>query len=343
MADLQQDLVKKIIGLSIFILLLVFSFFLIRPYLTAVLTAIIFAYVLRPIYVKLNKKINNANVTAGIISVVLVVLFIVLLFFVAQITIKEVIGFYSYTQTHDIAAPLKNIIQQISQDKDFVEQIGKLIDLGIEKGAKFLVNFVNDLIVNLPYLLMQLFVMFFVMFFFLRDADSIVEYLKSLLPFKESVREKFFIRFRSITNGIIYGVVLIGAIQGVLTGIGLWIFGIDQAFLLTVVATIAAILPYLGAWVVWLPAAISLVIQGNVTNGLILLLYGLVVVSLIDNFLRPYVIGKKTDINLVVVLLGMLGGLEIFGIIGLIIGPLIIDYLLIFIEFYRTQQLKELI
>jgi len=343
MPDLQQDSIKKIVILIIFILLLIVTFLLIRPFLTAILTAIIFAYVLRPVYLKINKKIKNSNVTAAIISVLLILLFIVGVWFAAQITIKEVLGFYTYSQTHDISAPLKSILKQVSSDQNFIEQTGKLIDSGIEKAAAYLVNAVNDIIVNIPSLLLQLSVMFFIMFFFLRDGASIVEYLKNLLPFKESVREKFFIRFKSITNGVIYGIVLIGILQGICTGIGLWIFGIKQVFLLTLVATIAAILPYLGAWIVWIPAAISLIAQGNITNGIILLAYGFIVVSLIDNLIRPYVIGRKTEVNLIVILLGMLGGLQIFGIIGLIIGPLIIDYLLIFIEFYRTQQLKELI
>jgi predicted PurR-regulated permease PerM len=218
-----------------------------------------------------------------------------------------------------------------------------MIDSGIEKIAAYLVNAINNIISDIPGLFLQFFVLFFVMFFFLRDADIIMDYLKNLLPFKENVKEKFFIRFRSITNGVIYGVVLIGIIQGISTGIGLLIFGIPQTFLLTLVATIAAVLPFLGAWIVWIPVAITMIIQGNITNGLILLAYGIIVVSFIDNLLRPYIIGKKTEVNFVVVLLGMLGGIEIFGLIGFIIGPLIIDYLVIFIEFYRTQQLKDMI
>jgi len=339
----QQDLIKKIVGLSIFILLLVITFFLIKPFLTAILTAMVFAYMLRPIYIKINKKIGNSNVTAGIISVLLIIVFAVFLWFAVQVTIKEVIGFYTYSQTHDLAAPLKSFLSQISSNQDFVDQAGKMIDGGIEKIATYLVTEINNIIANIPGLFLQFFVLFFVMFFFLRDADTIIDYLKNLLPFKENVREKFFIRFRSITNGVIYGVVLIGIIQGVSTGIGLWIFGVPQAFLLTLVAAIAAVLPFLGAWVVWVPVAITMIIQGNVTNGIILLVYGIIVVSFIDNLLRPDIIGKKTEVNFIVVLLGMLGGIEIFGLIGFIIGPLIIDYLVIFIEFYRTQQLKDMI
>ena len=339
----QQDLIKKIVGLSIFILLLIVTFFLIRPFMTSILTAIVFAYMLKPIYTRFNKRIKNSNITAGIISVLLVIVFAVFLWFAVQVTIKEVIGFYTYSQTHDIAAPFKSFLSQISTSQDFVDQAGKMVDTGIEKAATFLVTEINNIITNIPALFIQFFVLFFVMFFFLRDADQIIEYLKNLLPFKEVVREKFFIRFKSITNGVIYGVVLIGIIQGISTGIGLLIFGIPQTFLLTLLATIAAILPFLGAWIVWIPVSITMIIQGNVTNGIILLAYGMIVVSLIDNMLRPYIIGKKTDVNFVVVLLGMLGGIELFGLIGFIIGPLIIDYLVIFIEFYRTQQLREMI
>jgi predicted PurR-regulated permease PerM len=347
MPDLKQDSkpdsIKKIIGLGIFLVLLVVTFFIIKPFISVILTAIFFAYILRPIYSKIDKKIKNSNVSAGIISFILIILFVVFAWFAVQVISKEVLGLYTYSQTHDLTAPIKSILQYFVSDKSSLDQITSLTDRGIEKATTYILSYVNDLILSIPQLAIQLFVLFFVFFFFLKDADTLSEYFKSLLPFKESAKDRFLLKFKSITNGVIYGILLIGIIQGICTGIGLWIFGVPQAFILTIVATVAAIIPFLGAWVVWIPAAVAMIINGNVSNGVILLAYGFIVVSFIDNLLRPYIIGKKSNVNFGIITVGMLGGLELFGIIGLIIGPLIIDYLIIFIDFYRTHQLQELI
>jgi predicted PurR-regulated permease PerM len=134
----------------------------------------------------------------------------------------------------------------------------------------------------------------------------------------------------------------VGIIQGITAGIGFWLFGVPEAVLLTVASMIAVIVPYLGSAIIWIPVAVGLMMTVSMTKGILLLLYGIVIIGVIENIIRPYIVSKKTKISFAVILIGMVGGFQLLGLIGLIVGPLILDYLLLFIEFYRQGHMDEL-
>jgi predicted PurR-regulated permease PerM len=107
-------------------------------------------------------------------------------------------------------------------------------------------------------------------------------------------------------------------------------------------AIVLAVIP-IGCWVIWIPVGADLLIKGKVNEGIGLLLFGFIIVTYIDNLIRPYLVGKKAKMNQVVILLGMLGGASVFGLVGFIVGPIILDYLIIFFELYRTGHLKDIL
>jgi predicted PurR-regulated permease PerM len=124
--------------------------------------------------------------------------------------------------------------------------------------------------------------------------------------------------------------------------LGLYFLGVPKALTLTVIAAIVSIIPVLGTWLVWFPVGIILLITGNTFSGIFVLLYGAFFVSLIDNLLRPYILSKKSSLHIVLSVIGTIGGLYLFGIVGLILGPLILAYVVIIIEFYKEGKLNEL-
>ena len=130
---------------------------------------------------------------------------------------------------------------------------------------------------------------------------------------------------------------IIGLIQGVVVGIGFFLFGVPNALFLTLFAALAGVLPVIGTTIIWLPVAIYLLVAGNTIPALGVTLFGLVSSSL-DNFVRPIIVSKRTSMHSSLILIGMIGGLFFFGILGLILGPLILGYLLIILEVYRKQK-----
>jgi len=333
--------VSKLVTLGIFIILLVVSFLIVKPFISAIFTALVLTFIFRPLYVRLNKLIKQPTVSAFIISLFALIVIVAISLIVLQIAAKQILDFYTYTQSTDIIAPLKAVLARII-DPAFSVQISYLLDTGLEKFTSFVINSISGMIVNLPVIVIQAIVTFFVMFYFIKEGDTITEYIKGILPFREETREKFFKRFAEITSGVIYGTIIVGIIQGIAAGIGFYLFGVEGAFLLMLMSVILSVFP-IGPWIIWLPVGISLLARGNVNEGIGLLLFGFIIVSYIDNLVRPYFVGKKAKQTQAVSLLGMLGGYALFGFIGLIIGPIILDYFIIFLELYRTGQLKNIL
>jgi predicted PurR-regulated permease PerM len=169
--------------------------------------------------------------------------------------------------------------------------------------------------------------------------------LGKLLPIKRGHQAELLSSFEEITSGVIKGQVIVALIQGALGALGFYFFGVKSPILWGVVMAIFAFIPIFGTAVVWFPAGTILVLTGLLSKnvllvwkGMGLLVYGAVVVSSADNFLRPLVVGRKANVHPILVLLGVLGGLKAFGFIGFVIGPLILALLMTFIRIYQRQK-----
>ena len=162
------------------------------------------------------------------------------------------------------------------------------------------------------------------------------------MPFSEEVEKKIFDRTKMITFSVIYGQVIIGLIQGAVAGIGLFIFKVPNALLLTVIMCLAGILPIIGTAIVWIPIALFLFIEGNLVAVVGVIIFG-VISSVVDNFLRPIIVSKRSKIHPAVLLIGMIGGLYTFGVLGFILGPLILGYLLILLEIYQGKKAEGIL
>ena len=180
-------------------------------------------------------------------------------------------------------------------------------------------NSISMVILDFPNLALQFTVIFFTFFFVLRDQEVIVEYVKSLLPFSKDVEKKLFDNSKLLTSAILYGQVIIGIIQGVILGIGLFIFGVKNALILTLFARLAGILPILGTAIVWLPVAVYLFVAGNTVPAWGVVVFG-VLSSTVDNILRPIIVSRRTKIHSGILVVSMIGGIFLFGIMGFILG-----------------------
>jgi len=184
---------------------------------------------------------------------------------------------------------------------------------------------------------MQLVVVFFTFFFVLKDKEKLIEYVQSLLPFSKEVENKIFKSSKEITSSVIYGQIIIGIIQGISAGIGFFIFQVPNALLLTLFASIAGIIPIIGTGIIWAPVVIYLFLTGNTFGAIGVLIFG-IFSSVIDNLLKPLFVSKRTTMHPALIMIGMIGGFFFFGVLGFILGPLIIAYLLIILEIYRNKK-----
>jgi len=325
----------RIIVIGFIIVLGLLSFLIIRPIVLSIIAGLFLAYIFYPFFIRLSKFIKEKNISALIIILLIVfVIFIPLRFLFPTIT-RQVFQAYTFTQQINIGGLLEGILPE-TLSTDTIANVNNFIS----KIMNTVFSKLSDLLLNLPAVFLQVAVTLFVFFFAMRDGEKLKEHVKSLSPFSPDIEKSLETQFRGITNSVVYGQIVVGIIQGVLTGVGLFIFGIPNALVLTIIAVLLSILPIVGAYLIWAPAAIYLLLSGNFWQAAGLALYGGVIVSWIDNILKPYIVSKRTKIPSVLVLLGMIGGLIVFGIIGLILGPLILAYLLVIIEAYKGKKLS---
>lgn len=338
----ETILSRKVITLVILIGLLVLTFLILRPFFPAIFLGLIIAYFLQWPTKKLTKLIKSKGISAAIICAVFVIVLAVLLYFLAQTTITEAFNVYLSIGKVDFSGFLHNIVNFFfPKSPEIASQISTTLQVTITDLVKSYVDSVKKILTNIPSLFVNFFITFFVAFYGLRDGDKIVYYAKEILPFQSEINDKFARRSKEIASTIIYGQVIVGIIQGIATGIGFYIFGASSPLFFTLLAMFFAMLPLLGAWVIWIPVSLLLIATGHTMNGIFLLIYGLLVVSTIDHIVRPFIVGKKGTMNPVIILLGMIGGLAIMGPVGLVVGPIILEYALIFIELYRTGKVEK--
>jgi len=332
---MEKTFKKLIIGGAI-LSLIIFSFVVIWPILLSIISGLILAYIFSPVYKLIFKLFKEKNISSFIIVLLILFLIFIPLWFLFPIVTRQLFDAYTYIQKIDLSGILGKILPQ-TVSTDSIAMINSFIS----KLVNSIFSKSTDFFVNIPNLLLQALVILIVFFFALRDSDKLKEYVKGISPFSPSFEDSLVKQFKDITNSVIFGHIITGIVQGLFTGLGLWVFGVHQVLILTLLAMLAAVIPVLGAWLVWLPAAIYLFMQGSTGAGIGLFLYGAIFISWIDNFLRLYIISKRTTVSTVVIFVGMIGGLIIFGLIGLVIGPLILAYLIIVLDAYKNKKLIE--
>jgi predicted PurR-regulated permease PerM len=180
-------------------------------------------------------------------------------------------------------------------------------------------------------------IMLIALFFFLRDGKSYFHAFIDLLPFTKPQKEEITRKFIDTFGAVINGVFLVALLQGAMTGIGFALFGIPLAVFWGFLAALLALVPVGGAALIWLPGAAYLYFSGSVLSGILLGVWGLVLVSLPDNILRPLLIGRKADIPTFILFIALLGGLQVYGFLGLLFGPLVVTLLTALVQIYREE------
>lgn len=328
---------RKVMSLIILIGLLLLSFFLIKPILMSIMIGLILAFLFSPIFDWIFKLTNSKNVSASFVSVILILLIILPIWFLTPIVLNQSVKFFMVSQQIDFVSILKKVFPSLFASQEFSAQIGSIIGSFVTKTTNSLMNSFADLILNFPTFFLQLVVVAFTFFFALRDKEILTEYVKSLIPFTKEVERKLFEYSKEITISVLYGQIVVGVFQGLIAGAGFFIFGVPNALLLTLLAMVGGVFPLVGTYIVWVPVVIYLFIAGNSSPAMGVFVFG-IISSTIDNILRPIIISRRTRVSPSIIIIGMIGGVFLFGILGLIIGPLILAYLLIILELYRKKD-----
>jgi predicted PurR-regulated permease PerM len=332
-------------GFVLLLLLFITAVFLamILPFLMTILMAAIFSGLTWPLYRRLRRGFGRRSSPAALVTL-LVILIAVILPLAAllgavtgeaikvsqtvkpwiQRQIAEPAAFSEWLEAipfYDRILPYKETIFQKAG-----EMVGRL--------SNYLINSFSSVTVMTAQFIFLLFIFFYTMFFFLVDGERILNKILFYLPLKPGDQQRMLEKFTSVTRATMKGVAVIGILQGSLTGAAFAVLGIPSAVFWGTVAGVTSLVPGIGTAIVWLPAGIILLMGANYGKGVGLLLFGALVISNIDTFLRPRLVGKDTRMHELLILFGTLGGILMFGPAGIIIGPILAALLVTVWEIY---------
>ena len=321
------------------------------PIFWAVAIAILFSPSQKWVSSKMRGKPNTAALCALLFCVVVVI--IPVLCSVLAV-INEVSDLYQNVEdgSIDLAGRMDKLEAGFPKLEHWFSQLG--IDVGdlkqktsdaIAAGGKFAAQHIFTIGQNTFAFALDIGVMLYVAFFLLRDGEKLTELSIKALPLGDDRERLLFVKFAEVTRATVKGNMVVAIIQGTLGGIIFGLLGIPGALIWGVIMALTSLIPAVGAAIVWLPIAIYLLVTGSVTQGIILIAFGSLVIGLVDNLLRPILVGRDTKLPDYVVLLSTLGGLTLFGVNGFVMGPLIaalfVAFWGIFMRDFQDQEFSE--
>lgn len=339
---MEEDYFKKVTTTIILAVLIVLSFLILKPILLSIVLGLILAFLFSPFYNWINKKLQRKNLSAVLVSILLILIIVIPVVFLTPILIDQSLKIYFLVQQTDFVQALRSIMPSMFASDVFSREVASIIQSFSSRSINSFVNALSGIILNFPRLVLQFFVVFFTFYFVLRDKEKVILYVKSLLPFSKDVENKLFKQTEGITKSVLYGQLIIGLIQGLVTGLGFFIFGVSNALVLTLLACLAGIFPIVGTSIIWIPVIIYLLVGGVVWPAIGVSVFG-VIAMLLDNVFKPIIVSQKTSLPTSIILIGMIGGYLLFGILGFILGPLILAYLLIILEIYRNKRIPGIL
>ncbi len=328
--------VREIFLIVCILVFAVLSFLIVKPYLTYIVSAVILSFIFYPVYQKIHLKFENKTVSAGLMILIVLLMVIIPMTYVGSQLIVQtmmVLNNVDVVDTDLFDEFTEKVSIVIGQDVLFEDF---LVDLS-SSGRKFILSAAPQIFGSLTSILLGLFIMLFVMYYLFKDGDSVVKYLLKLSPIKEEHEQRLVEEIGKVTRGVVYGQIIVAVVQGLVAGIAYMLLGVKAPVLWAFITVIASFLPVIGTALVWIPISILMIVSGNYVGGCLLAVYCTLVVVNIDNVVRPKLIGDRTGLHPVLVLLGVLGGLNMFGLIGLIVGPVIIATMMILLKLYMDD------
>lgn len=351
----QEPRYSRISFIIFFALLIILSLVLIWPFVPTILAGLVVAFIFFPAYRVVNRFLRQNFLSALLVSVFVVLLFTIPALLTMQAVYADVAktliiskqrlstALFAEECTDDtIACDINRYFANSFNDPKTKDAIYA----SLSRFSFTFLSSIPDFIAAVPKLILNIFIMLFVMFYVFKDGEKIEGEIRTLLPFSPTFNDRLIARTKSLLHATVYGALIVALAQGILATLAFFLFdSVDAPILWGVLVGFAALVPFVGTAIVWFPIGLLQIINGFVSNstpmfwkGVGVLLFGTFIISTIDNIIKPRIIGNRSDLHPVLVLVGIFGGLALFGFVGIIVGPLILSILMSFIEVYKETK-----
>jgi len=312
------------------ILLSLWTFWALSPYDTAIFGAIILAYAFYPLYRKLHRILSKQEAAIVTISIILILVILPAFMFVRELASQAGI-----LLSRNIGIEIGMVESKLKKVTGLEWELRPQMERMMKDIGTFLISNTPSYIGMISQLLIQLFLLFFVTYYLLVDGEVIFRGFRALVSHDIEYFDLLVHHLTRVLHGLLYGQVVTSIIQGFTGGLGLFLLGVKNSLLWGFLMAIASLIPIIGTATVWLPLAIIHAFEGNIYLASAIFLWGLVVVSNIDYLVRPVLLGHLARVHPLIILLGMLAGLRVYGLVGIILGPFFLSILHTLILVYR--------
>lgn len=304
-----------------------------------------------PLYRRLRKRLPGRGTVAAASMTTLVILTLVVPFVLFIFVLGGEVSQVYQKLENLTAADGSSILGTLSRNPviqpilDKVNPLFEMLDLevsttllpALKKLAAFLLGYSTAILKNFFIMIIKLVLMVITLFFLYRDGEAFLRKFLSVLPLDAAESDVLLDTVKRVLSAVIYGILLTCLIQGILGGIGFWFSGLPSPLLFGALMAVSALIPAVGTALIWLPGALWLIAEGDIVMGIVLLAWGMFVVGMIDNLLRPFFISERAHLPLFIIALGVLGGVFAFGPLGVVTGPIVLALFLAVFEIYSRR------
>lgn len=351
----KEGSTSKYVFLGLIGLVALVSVIIIFPFLTSVLTGALLAFLFYPLYTRLQERVRYKGIAAFIVAIVIVLLIAIPAVVIVNSLTTQTHYMYIRAKQHVMSGEL--IEDRCYDDSIICNTVKDVNNLLRDENIKnYLVNMLNDfigfltkrfseLVFSLPAIVLNLLVMLFTTYYLLKDGKELIKRITRIAPLKVHHQDEIITQFGEVTKAVIYGSFIVALVQGTLGAFGLWFFGVDSFLWWAIVMTFFALIPFIGTWIVWLPASGYLTLNGYLSGehdliwkGIGLFFYGLLIISTIDNILKPFIVAGKARVHPFLIFIGIIGGLFVFGFVGIFLGPLVLAMFQTLLHIYECER-----
>ncbi len=331
--DFQRALAWLLAGLLLFLL-----YSIVQPFLVSLTWAAILAIFFFPLHRLVGRVIPGANLAALASTAVVTVLLVLPVLLVTPVVAQEAVAFFDWVRSKDGIAQAKTLLDRYlsSVPVTFGDVQSTLEDLARKAGA-LVAQQSARLAGNVAGFFFHLVVMLLALFYLFREGPALVHWIADLSPLGGTGHSRVIHETAELVQVTITSSFIVAAVQGSLGGLTFWVLGIPSAAIYALLMALLAFLPLVGPWLIWVPMAVTLIVTGSRGRGIALIILGFLVVSGVDNVLRPLLIAGRSQLNGLLVFISVLGGMQAFGFVGVVLGPLIVTIAVGLLKAYRAE------
>lgn len=342
---------------GILLIVALVSLMVVLPFFTSIISGALLAFIFYPLYIRAAAKMHK-KIAAFMVAALVVLLVTIPAVFVINSLTQQTSYLYIRAKQQIIGGEFiddrcyeDSIICNTVKDVNSLLQDENIKTYAIDilnKLLAFITQKFSEFVFSLPRVVLNIIVMLFTMYYLLQDGPRLIKWLAEAAPLKVHHQEEILKQFGEVTKAVIYGSFIVALIQGALGAFGMWAFGIKSFLWWSIVMTFFALIPFIGTWVVWFPASLYLGLSGYlqaetglIWRGIGLFFYGLLIISTIDNILKPFIVANRANVHPLLIFIGIIGGLFAFGFVGLLLGPIVLALLQTLLIIYHRETLPH--